>query len=122
MSRFSAWRTTKDTRLNCKRKKTKPISLNTALLEIKVLRLVINQAVKLGMVQVNPCVASGRCEGETKLKPELTDSDILTIRKELVTRPEWDESVLRNRSAYGCRFSETRIKFSDIDLKRIRSV
>jgi hypothetical protein len=114
---YLEWRTTKDTRLNSRRKKTKVISLNTALHEIKVLRLVMNQAIKLGIVQVNPCLRLGVGKAEIKQKPELTDDDITTVRKELLTRPEWMRTCFEIALHTGCRQRETRIKLAHIDFK-----
>ena len=106
------------TRLNSKRKKKKLVKLNTALHDLKVLRIVMNQAVKLGLSQVNPCMRLGVQKEETKEKPELTDADILLIRIALKEESEWMQVAFEIAVNTGCRLSETRIKISNIDFEK----
>jgi site-specific recombinase XerD len=115
---FLDWRTKKVTRLHSKTKKKKLVKLNTALNDIKVLRIVMGQAVKLGIAQANPCFRLGVQKEEAKEKPELTDADIADIRTALKGEDKWMHTAFEIAINTGCRLSETRIKLSNIDFER----
>ena len=109
---FLEWRTT------YKKRKGKTVKLNTALNDIKVLRIIMRQAVRLGYAPGNPVDRLGVAKEETKEKPELTDADIRAIRLALKSKPEWMQVSFEIAIHTGCRESETQIEFSNIDLKR----
>ena len=109
---FLEWRTM------YKKRRGKTVKLNTALNDIKVLRIVMRQAVRLGYAAGNPVDRLGVAKEESKEKPELTDADIRAIRAALKTKPEWMQVSFEIAVHTGCRESETQIDFSNIDLKR----
>ncbi len=109
---FLEWRTT------YKKRRGKTVKLNTALNDIKVLRIVMRQAVRLGYAPGNPVDRLGVAKEETKEKPELSDKDIRDIRAALKAKPEWMQTSFEIAIHTGCRESETQINFSNIDLPR----
>ena len=88
----------------------------TALLEIKLLRILMNEAIRQGMASANPCARLGLKRGPIKEKPEITDDEIATIRQALKTRPEWMEISFEIAIHQGCRFAETCLPMTDVDV------
>lgn len=97
---------------------------NTALLEIKFLGLLMNEAVLRGFALSNPCARLGVQRANIKIKPELTDADLDRIRAAVAAdanpaRREFFANSLAIASAHGCRLSETYLNpMTDVDLKR----
>jgi integrase len=108
---FLTWRTAQT------RRGGKSIKLNTALNDMKVLRIVMRQAVRLGYATGNPCDRLGVAKEESKQKPEFSDADIAEIRTGLVDEPEWMTTCFEIALNTGCRLSETQIDFQHIDFK-----
>ncbi len=108
---FLKWRTAQ------KRRGGKNIKLNTALNDMKVMRIVMRQAVRLGYATGNPCDRLGVAKEECKEKPEFSDKDIAEIRAGLVGEPEWMTICFEITLNTGCRCSDTRIHFQNIDFK-----
>jgi Phage integrase family len=94
------------------------VKLNTALNDIKVLRIIMRQAVRLEYAKNNPCDRLGVAKEETKEKPELTDQEIIDIRAALKDRDRWMQISFEIAIHTGCRQSETQIALRDVDFKR----
>ncbi len=94
------------------------VKLNTALNDMKVLRIIMRQAVRLGYAKGNPCDRLGVAKEESKEKPELTDEDIIEIRAALKNRDRWMQISFEIAIHTGCRQSETQIDLRDVDFKR----
>ena len=109
---FLQWRT------GYKKRKGKSVKLNTALNDIKVLRIVMRQAVRLRYASSNPVDRLGVAREDAPEKPELTDDDIRAIRAALKGKPEWMSISFEIAIHTGCRESETQIELSNIDLAR----
>lgn len=86
---------------------------NTALLELKVLRLLMKEAVLRELAPFNPCLELGIARQPHREKPEYTDADIEQIRAAIPNEPEPLREFYRNSleiSRYqGCRISETHL-------------
>jgi integrase len=87
---------------------------NTALLELKLLRLVMGEAVVRGLCATNPCLKLGIQKQVTRRKPELTEEAIALIRANFHTPPDPAvQTMLRNSFEIalhqGCRLTETRL-------------
>jgi len=101
-------------------------SRNTAIHEIKLLSLIMNEAVKRDFVQVNPCMRMGLKRDKPKEKPEFTNDQIKNIREELSridekgkrVWPEWMTIAFEIGIHQGCRIREVSVNFRDIDFKR----
>ena len=91
---------------------------NTALEEVKVLSMIMGEAVKRGYTSGNPCreLRIGRIK--PKKKPELTDTHIEKIWDKLRTRPAWMKRAFALGLCHGVRISECRVPMGDIDTKR----
>jgi integrase len=64
----------------------KPISRNTALCDVKVWSVIMNEAVHRGFCQGNPCLRLGIRKVATKERPELKREEIETIREAVAKR------------------------------------
>jgi site-specific recombinase XerD len=94
------------------------VKQNTALNDMKVLRIIMGQAIRLGYCVVNPCNRLGVAKEETKEKPELTDADIQLIRVALIKRERWMQISFEIALHTGCRQSETQIALTEVDFTR----
>lgn len=96
---------------------------NTALLELKILRIVMQEAVERGLAQGNPCVKLGIKRDEQKIKPELTQEHVDKIRAgiPLVLDPAVRQMLANSFEIarfQGCRITETRLDpRKDVDLE-----
>jgi hypothetical protein len=114
---FVRWRQTP-----AKRSGVYTARLNTALLELKILRLIMQEAVRRGLAQGNPCVSLGIAKAKPKVKPELTAEDCELIRQKIGTvtdqvKREMFANSFEIARYQGCRLSETRLNpQTDVDL------
>ena len=102
------------------RVKAAGVKKSTALTDVKVLRVLMNYAVRNEWAQGNPCVKLGIRREPPKQKPELTDDDIRQIYDGLVIhkRPAWMSDCFTIALHTGCRISETAIPMKCVDLER----
>ena len=103
------WRTT------YKKKSGKSVGRNTAIMELKLLAMIIGEAVRLGHADANPLVSLKLKRDQTAKKPELTDEEIRTIREALKDEPEWMQMAFEIALHTGCRLRETRIPLSCVN-------
>jgi site-specific recombinase XerD len=92
---------------------------NTARLDLKILHLICEYAIKRGLIVANPCRKLGIKRHKPREKPELTDEDIALIRKKLVelNMPSWMSTSFEIAIHQGVRLSETSFPLSRIDWK-----
>jgi hypothetical protein len=102
------------------RKKTplhgRAVGHNTALLEIKFLSQLLNEAVRREYVETNQLVHLGIARAPQKIKPELTDDQIRTLLERSRSEPKWLERCIWIATYTGCRFSECAIESSHVDI------
>jgi integrase len=91
---------------------------NTALHEVKLLRIVMGEAVASGFCGINPCNRLDIKPDRPARKPRITDAEHAKITKALIECPEWMQVSYKIAWEQGCRFSETCLPLSDVDLKR----
>lgn len=91
------WRTT------FKKRTGKIVGRNTAILEFKLLSLVMGEAVRLGHADANPLVSMKIRRDRQPKKPELTDDEILEIQEALKEEPEWMQVSFEIGLHTGCR-------------------
>jgi integrase len=94
------------------------VTKNTALHELKVLRIVMNEAVASGFASVNPCLGLGNKPDPAPKKPRITQAEFEKIMNALKSEPEWMRVSFLIAWHQGCRFSETCLPLSDVDLNR----
>ena len=109
---FVAWRTQQPNRSGGL------VSRNTALREIHLMSLLLNESIRRGFVCSNPCQQLEIPPLPVARKPEITDDEIARIRAALVGRPEWMRICFEIALHQGCRLSETRIPLDQVDLDR----
>lgn len=97
---------------------TRQAAKNTAILELKFLAAIMQEAVESGFASANPCVKLGMKRAKPKVKPRITDAEHRTITKALKRAPEWMRISYEIAWEQGCRFSETCLALSEVDLKR----
>ena len=108
------WRTTF-------RKRTgKTVSRNTAVFELKMLSLIVAEAVRLGHADTNPLVNLKLHKDKPAKKPEITDEELARIRRALEEELEWMQVAFTIALHTGCRLRETRIPLDCVDLEEQR--
>jgi integrase len=106
---YLEWRTTF-------RKKTgKSAGRNTAVMELKLLAMIMGEAVRLGHADANPLVSLKVRRDKAAKKPEMTDKEIAKIRKALKAEPEWMQTAFEISLHTGCRLRETRLPLNCLD-------
>jgi integrase len=105
------WRTT------YKKKSGKTVGRNTAILEVKILAMIVGEAVRLGHADANPLVSMKVKRDKAAKKPEMSDAEILEIREALRVEPEWMQRAFSIALHTGCRLREARIPRECIDLR-----
>jgi integrase len=91
-------------------------SRNTALTELKVFSAILQEAVRRGFITANPCMRLGLKRTPAKLKPEITDDEVVKIEEALQTRDAWMRDCWLVAMRQGCRLSETAVPLPRIDL------
>lgn len=91
---------------------------NTAIHDLVVLRLILNEAVKRGWITQNPAAKLGLKKDTPKLKPEITAQEAAIIEENLRNLPERMQIAWKIAWAQGCRLAETALPLSDVDLKK----
>ncbi len=96
--------------------RTKEAEHNTARLELKILSVVCDEAIRRGMIAKNPASKLGIPRVRGKERPELSDDDISKIRLALKSEPDWMSHAFEIALHLGCRLNETSVFVSDLDL------
>ena len=91
---------------------------NTALLEVKLLGLLMAEAIESGFATSNPCLKLGIGRDEAKAKPQILPAEHALITRSLKKEPEWMRVSYLIAYWQGCRFSETCLPLRDVDLAR----
>lgn len=99
--------------------RTKKAAHNTALLELKILGVICEEAKRRSMITVNPALKLGIARERGREKPELSDDDIIKIRTALKSEPVWMSHAFEIALHQGCRLSETPLLIADVDLVKM---
>lgn len=89
---------------------------NTALLDLKILKLVMSEAVARGICATNPLVGMKLPKEPAAEKPEITAQEQREIEHALATAPLWMRRAWQIAMATGCRLRETAIELHNADL------
>jgi len=108
------WRTT------FKKKSGKYAGRNTAIMELKLLAMIMGEAVRLGHADANPLVSLRVKRDRPAKKPEMTDREITDIREALRSEPEWMRVAFEIALHTGCRLRETRLPLECLDFAENR--
>lgn len=104
-----------DWRTAHKKKSGKCAGRNTAILELKILAMIMGEAVRMGHADANPLASIKVRRDKAGKKPELADQEIVEIRAALDAEPEWMQRAFEIALFTGCRLRETRIPLSCVD-------
>jgi integrase len=104
-----------DWRTAFKKKTGRSVGRNTAIMELKLLAMIMGEAVRLGHATVNPLVSLKLRRDKAAKKPELTDKEISDIRQALRAEPEWMQIAFDISLHTGCRLRETRLPLNCLD-------
>lgn len=104
-----------DWRLAHKKKSGSFVCRNTAILELKVFAMIMDEAVRLEHIEANPLFKLKLDKDRPAKKPEITNTEIKTIRIALKREPEWMQIAFEIALHTGCRLSETRIPLDCIN-------
>jgi len=89
---------------------------NTALLDLKMLKMVMAEAVARGVCAANPLVSMKLAKDEAAEKPEITPEEQIRIEAALKDAPVWMQRSWQIAMATGCRLRETVIELRNVDL------
>ena len=106
-----------DWRTGYKKKTGKAAGRNTAIMELKLLAMIMGEAVRLGHADANPLVSLKLRRAKVAKKPELTDNEISKIREALKSEPEWMRIAFDVSLHTGCRLRETRLPLTCLNFK-----
>lgn len=109
-----------DWRIAFKKKSGRTVGRNTAIMELKLLAMIMGEAVRMGFAEANPLSSLKLRKDKSKRKPELSDQEISDIRKALKSEPEWMQVSFEIALHTGCRLRETRIPINCLDFKENR--
>ncbi len=96
---------------------------NTALLELKILGIIVQEAVWRDFIPANPVRELRLERAQRTVRPEFTDKHLQCITKAIELEPEPRRTMLRHSFLiarwHGVRLNETRLNpMADVDLKR----
>ena len=94
------------------------VCLNSAILDTKVWRIIMFEAVAREYTMTNPCSRLQIAADDPEEKHEISAEEEILIRDLLKTQPEWMRISFEIAMHQGCRFSETCVPLKDVDLAR----
>lgn len=110
---FVAWRSAQ-----VKAQSKKRVSLNTALCDVRIMSVVMREAMRRGFAETNHCEKLGIQKTPAKQKREMLGDEIAKVRAALVSRPEWMRVSFEIALHQGCRLSETALPLAAVDLEK----
>src|SRR5581483_7708845 len=100
-----------------KKRAGKTVGRNTAILELKMLSLIMGEAVRLGHAEANPLASLKIRRDKAAKKPGLTEREIVEIQLDEPERMRTSFEISLNT---GCRLRGTRIPMTCINSKESR--
>lgn len=107
-----------DWRTAYKKKSGRGVCRNTAILEIKLISLVVQQAVRMKLCNSNPLTKLGISKDDPDEKPEITDTEYAKIDAALNEEPEWMRISWEIAKHTGCRMNDTVIPMNNLDFQK----
>jgi integrase len=108
-----------------KKRNGEPVSINTALCDVRICSVAMGEAVKRGWCATNPCAKLGIKKEEADEKPEITPGEEKDIREALPAFVAQDPEVYGHMINsfeiaihQGCRLRETEVPLTRIDTVR----
>ena len=106
---FVDWRQTKRVELGVRAGKK-----NTAILEMKFLGIIMQEAIESGFCTLNPCLKLGLKRDKPRKKPPITIDEHRLITREVKKQPKWMRIAYKIGYWQGCRLSETCLPLADV--------
>jgi integrase len=94
----------------------KTASRNTALLDLKMLSMVMTEAVARGLCAKNPLTGLKLAKDVAAEKPEISLDEQAKIEAALADQPQWMQRSWQIAMSTGCRLRETAIELRNVDL------
>jgi len=91
---------------------------NTALKDMKVLKMVLIHAARLGMIVANPIGALGITKDRPRRKAEITDAQFNRCLELLEIEPEWMQLSFHIAMHTGCRLRDSALPLENINFER----
>jgi integrase len=91
------------------------ISRNTALCDLRILAIIMREAMRRNYCQAVAIERCGIRKDRPKEKPEMTGEEIATIRQNLVGRSQWMGDAFEVAIHQGCRLRETQVPLNLVD-------
>ena len=91
---------------------------NTALKDVKIFKMILTQAARLGMITANPIGRMGIAKDKAPKKIEITDEQFAHCIELLEIEPEWMQLSFYVAMHTGCRLSETALVMDLVNFKR----
>ena len=108
-----------------KKRNEEPVSINTALCDVRICSVAMGEALKRGWCLTNPCAKLGIKKDEAEEKPEITPEEEKDIREALPAFVAQDPEVYGHMINsfeiaihQGCRLRETEVPLTRIDTER----
>ncbi len=98
-----------DWRMTESKANPRPVQRNTAITELKLLALLMDEAIQRGFAEINPAKSLRLRQTKPERKPEITVDDERRIRAALQNEPEDMQVQFVIGINHGCRLRETRI-------------
>ena len=97
-----------------KHKSGKLVSKNTALMELKLLALLMDEAVKMGIAEANPIRRLGIKSVDPAMKPEISTEEEAMIRQSLRSEPDWMAIAFHVGISTGLRWGNCAIRADQV--------
>jgi len=88
---------------------------NTALTEIKILSVIMQEAVKLELAVANPLFRLGIKRAACRVKAEVLADEQEVIERELLTAPQWMQDAWLVAMCHGCRLREVAVPMTEVN-------
>lgn len=111
---YLEWRTSAKL---AKKNNRRTSSRNTAIYEVKVLGLILNEAVRLGYIYANPIQRMGLKKDKPKEKREITRDEEEAIWSVLKDEAQWMRDCWVIAMKQGCRLSEVQVPLKQVDFE-----
>ena len=109
---YMVWRTDAEA---CKEAGRRCCAWNTALLEVRFLGSIMQEALSRGLVSANPCARLRLGRRNTKEKEEIPAADQARIEEALKKEPQWVQDAWLVGIKHGCRIAAVAVPMNSID-------
>ena len=107
-----------DWRTGQKRPNGNYISRNTALCDLRILAILMREAMRRGYCDGVTIERCGIKKDRPKEKPEITNAEIEVVRRKLMAQPRWMTDAFEVAIHQGCRLKETQVPLNLVDEER----